>query len=382
MMLSNIKFTNPEANEIVILHSYDYWIKRLILKELPSTTLVLGSDGIYVTPMLMARTVFRLRLIDWSKIKRKSFVNDLFRQISVQYVLACLDQIKARVVVSVVDNSAFFQELSRADQKRIYYAIQNGTRTLHCVRDSAYFISMTNFFCFGQRDIDLYKKHGHRIDNYFPVGSLVGSYYKSRVSVPVEKPQFDLCLVSQWHDHFYYEITGDDFNADVSRRNRLAIDGMNAFLLRFLEETGLSLVVCPRNDHSEAEVSFYEKIFGEKASIAESDSKNFSTYRVAEQSRLVVAMNSTMLAEIFSWRKKVLWCNVPNDEHYEMPEAEISYFSGDDYDLFKERVLALLNMPQEEYESRTRECAHYICNYDPANPPHEVIRSTVARALS
>jgi hypothetical protein len=42
----------------------------------------------------------------------------------------------------------------------------------------------------------------------------------------------------------------------------------------------------------------------------------------------------------------------------------------------------ILDMPQDEYEIETRERAHYINNYDPSNPPHEVIRKAIVSALS
>ncbi len=390
-LIAKIKFANPKANKIAILYSDDFWLRKLILKDMLATTLSLYPEDyrIYVTPVLIGRTLLRLRLINWLQIQKNFSFKELSRQIYVQYILACLDQIKAKVVLTTIDNSSFFHNLSRIDKKRVYFAIQNGTRTLACVRDSLPLpphqfstILMSNFFCFGQRDIDLFVRHGHKVDNYFPVGSLIGSYYKSVVSVPSARPQFDLCLISQWHEHFFNEITGDDFSANASRRIGAGIKGLNSFVLRLLEEAGLNLVVCLRNDLDDAEVSFYKDTFGDRVRIAESDRKNFSTYRVAEQSRLVIALNSTTLAELFSWGQKVLWCNVPNDVHYEMAEADISYFHGDDYNAFKVRALMLLKMPQEDYEIHTRDRARYINNYDPTTPSYEIIRSAVIAKLS
>lgn len=386
--IQKLKFSNPENNQVVILHHNGYWIKKLILKDMPSTTIDF-ADSIHVTPVLIARTLLRLLLINWHKIYKKVVLKNLLWQIYVQYVLACIDQTRAKVVLTFIDNSGFFQNLSRIDQKRTYFAIQNGTRTLYCVRDilplpphPSSVISMTNFFCFGQRDIDLFIRHGHRVDNYFPVGTLIGGYYKSVISAPVTKPPFDLCLISQWDESFLGEISGDDFPAHVSRRYAAGLKGLYSFMHRLLEEMDLSLVICMRNDHDAAEVSFYKDTFRGKARIAESNRKDFSTYRVVDQSRLVIALNSTTLAEVFPWGKKVLWCNVPDDEHYEMPEAGISYFHGDDYNAFKERVLMLLKMPQEDYEMLTREGARYINNFDLANPPHKVIRAAILDALA
>ncbi len=68
-----------------------------------------------------------------------------------------------------------------------------------------------------------------------------------------------------------------------------------------------------------------------------------------------------------------------------MPEAGISYFEGTDYVVFKERVMLIIDMTQGECEQNTKEKAYYINCYDhaqPAQPPHEVYRSTMVRALS
>lgn len=390
-LISRIRFINPEANKIAILDSDDYWIRTLILKDLAATTLSVYPQDyrIYLTPTLVVCTLMRLRFINGIKIRRGSYLKSLLREIYVQYILACLDRIKAKVVLSTIDNSPFFQNLSRIDNKRIYFAIQNGTRTLACVRDSLppsphpfSKISMSNFYCFGQRDIDLFSRHGHKVDNYSPVGSLVGGYYKTVISVQNMAPQFDICLISQWHEHFFKEITGDDFPSQVSKRVGAGIKAQILFVQRLLEETNLNLVVCPRNDHDEAEVSFYKDAFGMRVKIANSDRKNFSTYRIIDQSRLVIALNSTTLAEVFSWGKKVLWCNILEDEHYEMVEAGISYFCGNDYNAFRERILDILKMPQDNYEKLTRKGASFINNYDTANPAHEVIRCSVIKALS
>ena len=61
----NIKFVNPKKNEIAIIYEYDFWIKRLILKDLPSTTLGIYPENntIYVTLNLIARLLIRLSFI-------------------------------------------------------------------------------------------------------------------------------------------------------------------------------------------------------------------------------------------------------------------------------------------------------------------------------
>jgi surface carbohydrate biosynthesis protein len=387
-----VTFSAPGKNRIVILHEADFWIRKMVLKELPATTLPVNgekSSKFVITPGLIARSLWRMRFINWPVVIKGRSVGDFFSQLYKQYLLASLDQIGAKVVLTFIDNSGLFQTLSRLDKKRVYFAIQNGTRTLACVRDYLpkpphpyAHISMTNLFCFGDRDVQLYRKHCHTIDSCIPVGSLVGGYYKSVISTGKKERKYDLCYVSQWHCHFYEEIVGDDYSAIMSRRVGAAISGLNSLLSLLLTDTDLTMLICPRNDDDDAEREFYKSLFGERAIIFKSDRNDFSTYRAAEQCELTVALNSTILSEIFACGQKVLWCNVPNDEHYRMPEAGISYFDGADYHVFKERVITLLETPQAEYECMTSEQARYINNYDPVNPPHEIIRAAIGNALS
>jgi hypothetical protein len=386
-LLSSLSFSNPAKNSVVILHPHDYWIKRLVLKEIPSTTLELYPTRIFITPALIVRTILRLPFVKWFRLGDRAVFKNFLRQIYLQYILACIDQTTAKVVLTIVDNSGIFQMLSRIDPNRTYIAIQNGGRTVFCVRDSlksmprsASVISMTNFFCFGQRDVDLFKRYGHKIDTYLPIGSLIGGYYKSQVSGPVSDSRFDLCLISPWHQHQFSDPVGDDLIARWPKRVGTALIGLQLLLLRLLNDTALTLVICPRSRDA-AEIAFFKEAFGERAEIAESNPENFSTYRTVEQSRLTISVNSTVLSECFSWGKKVLWCNTPNDEYFEMPEAGLNYFHGENYELFKERVLTLLRMPQKEYVDSTREAAHYINNYDISNPPHEEMQAAIAKLL-
>lgn len=379
-----VRFVDPPRNAVAILYADDYWLRTLVLQDVPATTLALFPTELHISFRLFARMLRRM-----GREVHSSFMpSGMLRRLYMQYVIACLDEIGAKIVLTFIDNSRFFHELTRGDPTRTYMAVQNGTRTLHCVRDSLpppphprATISTTNLFCFGQRDVDLYRRHGHQVDRHLPVGSLVGGYYQREVSRAAVEREYDLCLVSQWHTHLFETVIGEDYGSKYARQVGVAITGMNNLLQRLRTETGLSMIVCPRNDRSDEEASFYRSAFGNDVTIARSDRHDFSTFRVADESHLVVAMNSTVLAERFSSGQKVLWCNVPADERFKMPEAGLSYFEGNDYSTFKQRVLELLAMPQDEYVAHTSANAHFINHYDPSHPPHEVIRAEILGRL-
>lgn len=383
-----LKFSGPPINKLVILHADDGWIRRLVIDGVPATTLGLYPDRycLYVTPKIVLKVLSRVYLIKWSFFLQSRPLKELVRQLYELYILACLDCINAKVVITFIDNSGFFHRLSKMDNARVYFAIQNGARTLACVRDAlkqsnpSAKISLTNFFCFGARDVMLFKEHGHLIDCFYPVGSLVGGYFKSVISDGLAPILYDICLVSQWHKHFYSGIEGDSFHWQAAKRTRAGIDALNNFLSRLISENNLTILICTRSDDAD-ERRFYESIFGKAAIFARSDRSNFSTYRAIESAELTIGLNSTTLSEVFSWGKKVLWCNVLGDEHFEMPEAGISYYCNDSYNAFKMHIIKLLTMPQDTYIELTKKKAGFINNFDPNNPPHKIIRSLIVNKL-
>ena len=388
-MLRHLSFSAPKQNLVAILHKEDYWLRALVLKEVPATTVQVFPEvsAVYFRPYLAWRFVLALRRVSWAKVFRGDR-NGALRELYCCYLIALLDRIGARVVLTHIDNSGIFQKLSRLDTRRNYFAIQNGLRTLACVRDSLpphphpmANISMSNFFCFGQRDVELFRAHGHQIDNYFPVGSVLGSYYKSRKTAMPVITRFDLCLISQWHARFFDDLLGDGYIWQTARRIRRAMDPMHQFLTQLLDETDLSLAVCLRSEDVE-EYRFYEALFKERAVLIRADREKFSTYRTVEESKLAIGLNSTVLAEAFSWGNKVLWCNVPADEHFQMPEAGPTYFEGSDYNAFKRQVLEMLAMSPEEFSVATRSCARFINAFDAERPAHIAIRQAVLASLS
>ncbi len=383
-LFANVAFKPLQPNKIAILHHSDYWIRRLVLNGAGATTISVYPETSVIhirLGILWRALICAIRLKFWLTLN--CGLKATLRKLYDCYLISLLDYIGAEVVLTHVDNSHVFQRLSRADPRRSYFAIQNGVRTLTCVRDGLPShieeISMTNFFCFSRRDVDLFTKHGHKIDRYLPVGSMVGAAYRSFYPDVNNVPKYDLCLVSQWHDHFYHEIVGDEFPQRLARRTRAALDAMNQFLVRLLSETGLTMAICARDAGAEQE--FYKTLFGEKVVFPPVDLRNFSTYRTADKSRLVIGLHSTVLSEVFSWGHKVLWCNATEDEYFEMPEASLSYFHGDDYALFKHRVLNILDMPQSIYEAETFENAQYINTINPSLSPHEMINKKIAETL-
>jgi surface carbohydrate biosynthesis protein len=383
-----IIFKNPKKNDIALFFVTLPFLDNMVLQNLSRTNIGSYDQEIYVTPTIIARFLLQMQHFSFDLIRLKKTLKSKLRmfvfELYCHYWIACVNQTGAKVVLCFADNYFIFQRISILDKRRVYYAIQNGTRTLHCTRDTVPFpgvIAMTNYFCFGRRDIDMFSKQKHLIDNYLPVGSLVGGYYKTQISSGRIKKEYDLCFISQTTGielHKYYNentFYGKYQTAFVNLQLKLF-----EYLQTILRKSDYRMAVCLRKD-SQEEAKFYEEYISDKCIIKYNDRQNYSSYRVVEQSELTISLNSTVLADVFSWGSKVLYANLLDSEWFEMPEAGISYYNKNDYEGFKNKINELINMDIENYRNITHKNAKYICNYNPEKPAHEIIRSTILKDI-
>lgn len=381
-ILQCVSFESPPKNKVAILYYDDYWIRRLILQDIPATTLEIYPRKIYIS-----WNILYLILLELIKLNFKEYA---LNKIYSLYIKSCLDSIGAKVVLCTIDNSSFFQKLSRFDWGRQYIGIQNGVRTKACLKDSLVInknndwqkISMPNLYCFGNRDIDLYKKYNHLIDNHVAVGSLIGGYFTSKIYDESLNKNYDICLVSQWVESIFDEAlllnvdAKNNFNTNVINRVSSSLIKLNKYLLRLINEETLKVCITLRTNN-ENELVFFKNCFGNNVKYINSDIKNFSSYRSCNESKLALGLNSTVLLEVLRTNTKVLFCNLYGYDYYEMADAGISYFEGDDYYEFKKRVLYLLKMNNDLYFSESKGKFEYISNINNENPPHLIIRGHV-----
>jgi surface carbohydrate biosynthesis protein len=355
------------------------------LQNLPRTNIGSHEQELYITPSIIVRFLIQLRYFKLDLIKlEKTFIRKLRRcifDLYCHYWIACVDQTGAKVVLCFADNYFIFQRISILDKSRSYYAIQNGMRTLYCVRDRVPFpgvISMTNFFCFGEREIDMFSKQKHLIENYIPIGSLIGGYYKTQISNYRIKKRYDICFISQMSpDEYSEENKTDEFY--IIYLESLHI--LHEYINKYLKGKKRNMVIGLRTK-DEREVNIYKKVFENNCEFEFMDRENFSTYKGVDKSELTISLNSTVLADVFSWGSKVLYANLLNSEWFEIPEAGISYYCENDYEGFKNKIDELLNMDIDEYRNMTQKNAKYICNYNPDQPAHEIIRSTILKEIN
>lgn len=361
---------SPPRADVVIL-DYDRIIKKAILYDIEYSTLPGMAERIYLSPGILGRIVKNYLAAAW-----ECWRNDQPIELGILYFQSCIEYIKPKVVITWIDNSPVYQRLSRLNDKTDFYYIVNGVRLVPSV-DLDQAISMSNLFCWGQQQVDLFNTYGHQIDRYYPVGPIIGSYYKTELGAAEREIEYDICLVSEFKNSI---MNGSDW--PQVRQSLLTLD---SFLGRYLDQHPLSVCIatCSQDESDLAdEISYFRTQYGDKVHIIDHDRMNFSTYRAMERSEVSISSFSTACYEAYSWGQKVLLCNFTGNEHYDSMLSGESSVGTADYRDFEEKLDNLLNMGDEEYAELTRTNREYVVPLNEELPAHLFIRNMILRRIA
>ncbi len=360
-----IKWANPQPAKIVVIDGADTEIQVLIPLFGGERFVVLRSDAreyCVTLPIIIWTLLYLLKTRSWR----------------VAYALALLRRIRPAIVVTYIDNSMLFQQAAKLCRSTRFLAVQNGMRMLE--RDNppgSPQIFHSEFACFGQNDVDRYMRHGAQVQHFYPVGSLKDAYHRARqVGVTISK-RYDLCFVSQIKRQHYQQYP--------KTMQSLAL--LAGHLKRFCATHGTSLCVGARR-HPKVnaeifnwELAWYREHLGEQVDVIPNEPGEYTSYALIDQSRVSLAMHTTLLHEGFGRRNRILSCNFSGDARYDFPIPGPWQLSETDYAIFEARLLFLLRMSDTEYDSLCGDRPRYLMGYDPLRPTHDFLRALIADAV-
>jgi surface carbohydrate biosynthesis protein len=371
--IKKFTFIPPKKSKVVILDpSGDDLFIKLITQNVDYSLLYTRFEIFYLHPLIL------LKIVKNSIFLHKEYKN-FFNYLFSLYFFSCLEYINPKIVITYIDNSVLFQWLSRRYPNSDFYAIQNGIRIWELTETSMERkISMPNLICFGQNEIDQSKKHGHVIDNFFPVGSFKGSFFRYTVLKKPQEKQFDICFISQYR---YSIMTGDEY--PFIKKGH---DILEQYLKRFAEKNSLLFCVALNSENTD-EYEYFSKIFGNKVTLIRDSKKNidgtsFSTYFAMDQSKVIVTLLSTAGIEAFGWGAKVLFCNFSGNESYNFTVEGINSINIPNYDIFEQKLLNLLYADDTEYLALTLTSRTYMMNYNPDLKVHEFVKNLISDSIS
>ncbi len=374
-ILKSIRIQTPQKAPVLVFDpegSKD--LINLVLPGIQYSSLPIRNEFFYLSPIILMMMIknFNYRAL----ISGKKVISLIY----LSYIYTITECIQPSIVITYVDNQPTFQWLSRNYPNAQFFAVQNGARNKSDLYDSlknpdqtVIKMSMPNFICFGQDDVDNYTRFGHQIDHFYCKGSLRCSYYRYCTPRTPGKNTYDICLVSQ----YIKEI----FDNDNSLGFKEAFTEILQLLKKYLEIHHSHTCVALRSSSAE-EKKYYSDFFGDLVTIIPQNPNDFfSTYRAMDFSEVIIGFTSTAPLEAFGWGKKVLYCNYWGDfEIAEFYHSGICSITQKDYDSFEQSLSLLLMMDSEEFTQKTKDAQRYMMAYDPEQPVHEFLRKIITDA--
>lgn len=300
------------------------------------------------------------------------------RNLKVAYALALIWRIRPSIVVTYIDNNGVFQQAARLTPSIRFLAIQNGNRLLE--RDhppGSPQIYLKEFACLGRFEIDQYTKHGAQVEQFYPVGMLLDSYYRESCPTPPNAKDFDLCLVSQVRPGLLERHT----------------ERMDSFILlvqyvaQFCRSRKITACVAMRMHPDrntklyDWECDWYMQHLGGAATLYPNTPGAFNTYDLADRSRVSLGMHSTSMREAFGRGNRILSCNFSGNPVYSFPVDGPWALNTPGYELFETRLLYLLELEDVAYASISADAVAYLMGYSPAMPTHEFLANLISDAV-
>lgn len=375
----------PRARVVVFDREGADVLARMVLAELPHAVLDVRGERYYASPRMLWRTARHLRGVRAAARPGElpGGARGVAELVWRAYLLACFDLMRPDVVVTYIDNSAAFHWASRNVARGTFIAVQNGSRLRPNVRDwlptapkAGCVISMPHFYCFSRFEPELYAAHRHVVDEFHVVGSIRADYYRGVVGPARARPAtYDLCVVSEWEASLFQP--GSPFPAVGAALERLYL-----YLARFLAAHDCVVAVALRSADPREAAYFSARLDG-RAVLVPSDRGSMSTYAAMDDSRVIVALNSTAAREAFGWGRAVLFCNFTGDEGYGPPRRDPLWLvEADDYEAFATALGRLLDLPPGAFIARASDAAPYIMRHDGARPAYAVVRAHVDARLA
>ena len=353
---------------VAALHDYDYCILRL------RDTLYLK----HLLPLIPALLLFRTKNLHF------------------RYCCSLINDINPRIVITFVDNSQLFWRLDKEYVNKIkFLTIQNGNRRFIKHNNYPNYLSHfwypdkivkykyhSNFLCFSNYEVDLYTRHGVKVDHYYPIGALSSSIHTEHYVK--RKKIYDVCLIAN------------------SKNNRPSNLKIMKYLLDYVDEYSISACVAlKRSVYSEGYKEYmeiFDRYFGNSSVVVIPNkehgitssmmSNRYSVKRpisgsqyLSDVSEVSLGFASTVLRESFSRGNKIYPIDFEINET-SPPYDLLNVNLKPSYKEFVEQLNYLLNVSQELYIDSNRKLMRYLNVFDVDSPPSKKLRFLIKQFLS
>jgi surface carbohydrate biosynthesis protein len=294
------------------------------------------------------------------------------------YAIAVIKCIEPKIVISIIDNSRLFYEVSRHSNGPRFLAIQNANRvdTVFLSSEEAKKIYIPEYACYGEYERDLYQSRGAKVGKFYPIGSLRDDIYRRQHRVLGAAQEYDVCVVSEGGpgaDKVWFP--------GIERSMILILE----HAVRFCEERKLRLCIAGKRADSlsyDAEKAWIVKNLGRDIEVIRPVRYEFTTWKLIDRSAVAVAQCSTALREGMGRGNRVLFCNYSKNSKLDFHNEGLWFLKDPTYQAFEQRMVKLLSMSDEEFKAKAAITSQYIVNYNIDNPTSEFLEKLIADAVA
>tara|TARA_B110000503_G_scaffold127765_1_gene197889 strand:- start:884 stop:2098 length:1215 start_codon:yes stop_codon:yes gene_type:complete len=298
------------------------------------------------------------------------------------YSIAIIKLVNPNLILTTINESRNFLFLAKVLNKEFNFLILQIASHYYRINEAVYLKKkgvkiyrylIPNILLFSDFDKKNYEKiSGIKIENYEVVGSLVLAVFKNKIKekkFKLKKNKYDICLLSE-----IGAMELNDENADYN------FSKLIKFVIQYSREKNKRIIFAfkrPKPKQSQCSklnasfTSYWQEQEWYKKNLCINEYKFlkksfrnqnfFSSYKVATESRVVIATMSTLLREMFSEKKKILACNFTSNKVYDFPIQGISSINFDcDYDFFRKRLDQIFYLSDKKYFK----LAKFKKNYD------------------
>lgn len=339
-----INFSYPTHKKTII---FDCVQKEIFLNFLEKKEIYILS----VRPERINKIFVNIKLIKFI------FQNFWKRSIKLNYLIAVINQIDPKVVVTYIDNSQDFYIISKLLGNKIkFLAIQNSFKRQN--RFSYKYQKNThlpNYCVFGESTESLYK-HSF-IKKFFFYGSLNLSFFLKKLTKRFKKnKKFTICLLCEYP---FMGRGSDEEGADIP--NSLissyinSLDVLYLFTMKFCDKNNYNLIIAGKRFKDTKAFQIEKKFFDNAKKNFDYEvtprTERFSTHKLITRSDLVIGCNSTMLIEALALKKIIISCNFTRKKFFDMPffSQKDVLFKDKSYKKFEKKLNYLINIDKNYF---------------------------------
>jgi len=351
--LLNGDFRSPSKAPVMIFDKMGSEPIKKALSEISSTVLPLRGEKYFLSPKIIISMLIRnVKTSLGQKRGAIDFIKTLTHLTLSNYIESCISHIQPKVVVTFIDNYYPFYSISSKFPKITFVAIQNGWRTPLIIEPIDK--NTTNpvyYFCLGEHDRGLFSPKDYDPDRIITAGSLRESLWRKN-QVP-SKETYDICITSQWRESLF----------GSNSPYPLFSESLVLFYKHMAQIISSHDIKCclAFSQRSDEEYNFFKTIFADSVYIPPRESP-MTTYDLMNASKMVVTHNSTSGIEAMGMGRRALFFDPPTEQrgYYGDPKTEKMFVLDNTYESLQNRVLEVLNMNDDEYETELGEISRFM----------------------